>query len=68
MTPQTPAFSAAALRTILATQHVDYVMATTKYGLSALQALAGTTPPEVRQVHGGRDLAIFVPLRAGSPP
>jgi hypothetical protein len=68
MNPQTPVFSAAALRTILATQHVDYVLATTTYGLSAVQGLARATPPWLRLIRAGRDLAIFAPLRWGSPP
>jgi hypothetical protein len=65
---QTPEFAAEALRTILRTYHVDYVLASSVYGTNAVRGLMEADPPELRFVGALKVGAIFRTLPRSKAP
>ena len=62
LTPQTPDFAVRTLREILATYHVDWVLASTQYGTYAARGLVEASPPELRIVRALSSGAVFQPV------
>lgn len=65
ITPQTPAFAMQALRTILATHEVDFVLASTNYGTYAVRGLVEQNPPQLRVVGALQTGRVFAPITRG---
>lgn len=65
--PQTAAFAVESLREILRTYPADYVLASTEYGMYAVQGLVTATPQELRIVSVLRMGAVFAPVTAKAP-
>ncbi len=65
MSPQTPAFAANALRTILGTYDVDYVLAVSNNGIYAARGLVQANPPELGVVAVFKYGAVFKPQSRG---
>lgn len=65
VTPQTPAFATASLRRIVRTFDVDYVLASSEYGVLAARGLLQGSPPELRLLGALRTGAVFVPVPHG---
>lgn len=64
LVPQTQAFAATQLRTILETYKVDYVLTGTAYANLGVRGLSSTNPPQLRVVQEVGQGAVFVPVRA----
>ena len=60
---QTPEFMSDALRTIMRTYDVDYVLVSTDLGGFAVRGLVQADPPELRFVGALRQGAVFEPTR-----
>ncbi|HET9270689.1 MAG TPA: glycosyltransferase family 39 protein, partial [Vicinamibacterales bacterium] len=65
--PQTPAFATEALRTILRTYDVDYVMASSEYGTYAARGLLQAQPPELQLVGALKYGVVFRPVPRSDP-
>lgn len=63
LVPQTQAFAARQLRTILDTYKIDYVLAGTDYATLAVRELSSTNPPQLKVVQEVGQGAVFVPVR-----
>jgi hypothetical protein len=59
MTPQTPAFATEALRTILQTYDVDYVLTVSNNGIFAARGLVQANPPELQLIGVFKYGAVF---------
>jgi Dolichyl-phosphate-mannose-protein mannosyltransferase len=68
MTAQTPEFAAQALRTILQTYDLDYVLATTPFGARAAQSLVLAAPPGLSFMGALKLGAIYQPLPKADTP
>jgi hypothetical protein len=66
LVPQTPDFAVHNLRTILETYRVDFVLASTEYGLYAVRGLLSAAPPELRIVTPLRMGGAFAPMPGGA--
>ena len=62
LVPQTPAFAATSLRRIMRTFDVDFVLASSDYGVFAARGLMQATPPELRLLGALRTGAVFAPV------
>ena len=62
VTPQTPAFATASLRRIVRAFDVDYVLASSEYGVLAARGLVQASPPELRLLGALRTGAVFAPI------
>jgi hypothetical protein len=65
LVPQTPAYAADALGRILDTYRVDFVLASSEYGVYAAQGLMTARPPRLRLLMPLTSGAVFAP--AGAP-
>jgi hypothetical protein len=65
--PQTAAFAVESLREILRTYPADYVLASSEYGMYAVQGLVTATPQELRIVSVLKIGAVFAPVTAKTP-
>lgn len=63
LTRQTPAFATETLRTIMRTYDIDYVLASSDYGIYAARGLLQASPPELRLVGALEMGAIFAPVK-----
>lgn len=59
---QAPAFSTASLRDILRSYDVDYVLASSDYGVAAVRGLLAASPPEIRVVAPLPFGGVFAPV------
>jgi hypothetical protein len=65
MTPQTPAFAAETLRGIMKLYDIDYVLASSDFGVYAAVGLMNATPPELRLLGALRVGAVYAPMPRG---
>jgi hypothetical protein len=65
--PQTPAFAVESLREILRTYPVDYVLASSEYGMYAVRGLVTAGPPELGIVSVLNVGAVFAPVTHKAP-
>jgi len=68
MTPQTPAFATEALRTIVRTYDVDYVLTSSDNAIYAARGLVQANPPELQVVAVFKYGAIFKTLTRSESP
>ncbi|HWP71132.1 MAG TPA: hypothetical protein VNM36_08530, partial [Gemmatimonadaceae bacterium] len=66
--PQTPAFATEALRTIVRTYDVDYVLTSSDNAIYAARGLVQANPPELQVVEVFKYGAIFKTLTRGESP